>query len=302
MGKLAFLFAGQGAQQPGMGLTLRQLPGAKEVFDTAETLRPGTMDDCFESTPARLAVTAVTQPCVYTVGLAAAKALEARGIKPEAVAGFSLGEMAALTFARAFPEEEGFHLVCRRGELMQQAAKKYPGSMAAVLKLDDKAVEKICGDFEGFYPVNYNCPGQLVVAGRADRLTEFELAVRQAGGLARRLAVSGAFHSPYMRTASEEFAAVLDENGMAEPLLPVYANLTAQPYAEPLRTTLAAQIKSPVRWTATMAHLAAEGFDTFVEVGPGKTLTGLAKRIVPGATLLNVQDAESLEQTVAALG
>lgn len=302
MGKIAFLFAGQGAQYTCMGHSLYELGGAAaKVFDTAEAQRPGTKADCFEGSAERLKETVVTQPCVFCVDLAAAAALKERGVTPHGVAGFSLGEMAALTFAGAFSTEEGFRLVCRRGEVMDEAARENPGVMAAVLRLGDEKVEELCGPFEKMYPVNYNCEGQLVVAGDAGEMEAFMAAVKGAGGMARPLAVSGAFHSPFMEEASKKFYALLLENGMQKPEVPVFSNLSAQPYVKPLEEKLAAQMQYPVRWKKTLEKMAAEGYDTFVEVGPGKTLTGLAKRIVPGAALHNVQDAESLEATLAAL-
>ncbi len=303
MGKIAFLFAGQGAQAPGMGESLRAAStAAAKVFGNADILRPGTKDDCFFSTPARLAETDVTQPCVFAVDMAAAEALAAKGVTPDGVAGFSLGEVAALCFAGAFPFDDAFRLVCLRGQLMRAAQEENPGSMAAVMKLPDAAVEDLCKQFKQVYPVNYNCEGQLVVAGQVDEMPAFCDAVKAAGGMARPLAVGGAFHSPFMEAASEKFHAALHDTGMATPRISVYANLTAAPYAHPYDNTLADQMKSPVRWRATIENMAADGYDTFIEVGPGKTLTGLAKRIVPDATLANVSDADSLAATLALLG
>ena len=173
MGKIAFLFAGQGAQYSGMGKSLTEIsPKAKALFELVDSIRPETSQQCFEGDTAELTQTKNTQPCVFTVDLASAYALEEAGVHADAAAGFSLGEMAALTFAGSFSENEGFSLVCRRGELMQEAAEKYPSAMAAVLKLSDKAVEELCANFPDVYPVNYNCPGQLVVAGGRDHLED----------------------------------------------------------------------------------------------------------------------------------
>lgn len=303
MGKIAFLFAGQGAQSPGMGQELQAASAAAaEVFDAAEALRPGTKDDCFASTPERLAETDVTQPCVFTVDMAAAKALVEKGITPDGVAGFSLGEMAALCFAGGFTFDDAFRLVCLRGQLMRVAHNEAPGAMAAVMRLPDATVEDLCKPFKQVYPVNYNCEGQLVVAGAAEELPAFCDAVKAAGGMARPLAVGGAFHSPFMASASEKFLAALGDTAISTPNIPVYSNTTALPYAPPYDTLLANQIKSPVRWRATIENMAKDGYDTFIEVGPGKTLSGLAKRIVPMATLANVSDAETLAATLSVLG
>ena len=199
MGKIAFLFAGQGAQYPGMGKSLTEIsPKAASMFELADSIRPGTSRQCFEGDPAELTQTANTQPCVFTVDLAAAYALEEAGVHADVAAGFSLGEMAALTFAGSFSEKDGFSLVCRRGELMQEAAQEHPSAMAAVLKLKDETVEQLCAGFPDVYPVNYNCPGQLVVAGGTEHLEQFCELAAEAGGRAKKLAVGGGFHSPFM--------------------------------------------------------------------------------------------------------
>ena len=295
MGKIAFLFAGQGAQSPGMGRSLAELGGeAARVFEAAESVRPGLTKMCFEGTKEDLAQTINTQPAVFTVDLAAAMALAERGIEPDGVAGFSLGEMAALTFACAFTMEQGFSLVCRRAEWMQLANERNPGGMAAVMRLDDAQVEQLCRNFHEIYPVNYNSDGQLVVAGSTEELPAFCAAVKMAGGVAKPLAVSGGFHSPYMFEAAESMRVLLEQQDISQPDIPVYANLTARPYGDEPAQTLADQMQNPVLWKQCIRQMAQDGFDTFIEVGPGKTLTGLVKRILPDALALSVQSAEDL--------
>lgn len=303
MGKIAFVFAGQGAQYSGMGRSLCEAsPAARAVFDRADRLRPGTSEQCFSAPVEELSVTKNTQPCLYCVDLAAAEALEEAGVRPDCVAGFSLGEVAALSFAGVFSPEEGFDFVCKRGQAMQKAGEENPGAMAAVLKLTNEQVEELCQGFEQVWPVNYNCPGQLVCAGEAAQIDAFCEKVQQAGGRAKKLAVSGGFHSPFMESASEELREVLGDVDVREPEVPVYANLNARPYtAGSAKELLIQQVKNPVRWQETVETLSALGVDTFIECGPGKTLSGLIRKTVKTATVLNVQDAETLRAAVEAI-
>lgn len=303
MGKITFVFSGQGAQYSGMGKSLYEVsPAAKAVFDTAESIRPGTIQQCFESPVEELSITKNTQPCLFCVDLAAAMALQEAGITPDAVAGFSLGEVAAVTFAGMFSTAEGFSLVTKRGEAMQAAAERVDSAMAAILKLDNDKVEDLCRMHQGVFPVNYNCPGQLVVAGMKSSLGDFLEDVTANGGKAVPLKVSGGFHSPFMESASIRLAEVLEGMDVQAPKMPVYANYTAEPYTqEEARRLLVKQVSNPVCWQQTVEKLLADGVDTFVEVGAGKTLCGLIKRMSRTAKIYNVEDAASLAATVAAI-
>ena len=252
---------------------------ARAVFDMAEQIRPGTIEQIFNGTLEELTKTVNTQPAMFCVELAAAEALAAAGIMPASLAGFSLGEIAALAFSGAVGREDGFRLVIKRAELMQKASESSDAAMAAVLKLEDDSVEEICRGFDSVYPVNYNCPGQVSVAGPASELAAFGQKVKEAGGRFMPLKVSGAFHSPFMREASEGFKAALTGYDIKAPGMPLYSNMTALPYEGDPAPLLAGQICSPVLWRRTVENMIAGGTDTFIETGPGKTLSGLITRI-----------------------
>ena len=218
MGKTVFVFSGQGAQVPGMGKSLYDnSAAAKAVFDMAESIRPGTLKQCFEGTKEELSETINTQPCVFAVDLAAAAAVAEKGIRPDYVAGFSLGEIAAIAFAGMITYEDAFRLVCKRSEVMDKAAKENKGAMAAVLKLTPEKVEEICSGFEKAYPVNYNSPAQTVVAASEDEIDELCAKVKAEKGKAVKLAVSGAFHSPFMNSASDALSEYLEGVELKEP-------------------------------------------------------------------------------------
>ena len=299
MGKIAFIFSGQGAQYSGMGKELYDFsPAAKAVYDMADSVREGTSRQCFEGSTEELCKTVNTQPCVFTADLAAAYALVERGIKPDCVAGFSLGEVAALAFSKMLSDEEAFKLVCKRGELMDKAATENPGAMAAVMKITPQQVEEICSKFDKTYPVNYNSPAQTVVATTSENADKFCEAVKEAGGRAKLLAVSGAFHSPFMAEAADGLAEYMENVDFSQPETVIYSDVTAKPYEGDYKALVKAQVESPVKWQTIVENMVADGVDTFIEVGVGKTLTGLVKRINGDVKAFKVEtpaDIEALE-------
>lgn len=300
MGKIAFVFSGQGAQYPGMGQELAQISqAAADVFKNADAIRPGTSSQCFSGTEEELKTTCITQPCMFAVETAAAAVLSENGITADMAAGFSLGEIAALTYSRAVDFKTGFELVIKRGELMQAAAEATPSAMVAVLKLQAPDVEKIAAEFRGIYPVNYNCPGQTAVAGLEETMPEFTARIKEAGGRALPIKVRGGFHSPFMEGASEKFAEVLAKLDISVPETTLYSNKTGEPYpadTEVMRKLLAKQICSPVRWETIVRNMIAEGVDTFIELGPGNTLCGLISKTDPAVRAYPLCTKEDLDK------
>lgn len=271
---------------------------AKKVFALADDLRPGTSNQCFFGSEEELKRTEVTQPCLFTVELAAAAALEEAGIRADMVAGFSLGELAALAWSGAVDLADGLRLVQRRGALMQQAAEENPAFMAAVVKLGNEAVEAVCSRFDGVYPVNYNCPGQVTVAGTKERFAEFSKAVKAAGGRALPLKVSGGFHSPFMNDAAEGFRAELEGVNVGKPNMTLYSNCTGAPYGGEIQELLVKQICSPVQWERIVRDMIENEVDTFIEAGPGSTLCGLIGRIDPKVKCFAVGGEAGLKKCV----
>ena len=300
MGGVSFLFSGQGDQFPGMGQNLYETyPAAREAFDLCESLRPGTLEQCFRGTAEELKETRNTQPCLFAMELAAAAVLEEKGVVPEAAAGFSLGEVTAAAFTGIVDRETGFRLVCKRGALMQEAAEQFDTSMAAVVKLTPETVQALCSRYSQVYPVNFNCPGQITVSGLAEQMTAFAADVKAAGGRAIPLKVGGAFHSPFMAQAAQAFADELANAAMSKGRMPLYSNVTARPYEEDPRDLLSRQIASPVLWERIIRNMADAGMDTFIEIGPGKTLTNMVKKILPQAKTYCVAEMETLLKEVA---
>lgn len=241
---------------------------AENVFLECEKLRPGTIKQCFEGTDEELRETKNTQPCLYALETAAASVLTEQGIIPDAVAGFSLGEISAAAFAGVFDKKTGFKLVCKRGELMQKAAEQNDTSMAAVVKLSQEEVTKLCCGFDNVYPVNFNCPGQVTVSGLTENMSEFFAAVKEAGGRAIPLKVKGAFHSPFMKDAADEFSKELSAAELKANHTSLYSNVTAKPYGNNSKELLSRQICSPVQWEKIIRSMIADGIDTFIEIGP----------------------------------
>ena len=257
-GKIAFVFSGQGAQCPGMGKALCETSkAAAAVFALADRIRPGTSQQCFHGTKEELNLTINTQPCLFSVDLAAARAVEELGIRADLTAGFSLGEIAALAFSGALEDESAFRLVCKRAEFMQEAAERNPGAMGAALGIDAEKLSKVLARFENAQAVNFNCPGQIVFAAKESDIDEIAAAVQENGGKFRRLAVSGAFHSRFMEDASRKMLEYLKNVSVRPASVPVYANRTAEPLcSDAMAVVCAPDFDCPDR--LTVAALAAQ--------------------------------------------
>jgi [acyl-carrier-protein] S-malonyltransferase len=290
MSKTAFLFPGQGAQAVGMGKQLCEtFPAARRLFDeAAEILGYNLAEVCANGPVERLNATVVSQPAIFVASLAALEALRANDSEPAqsctATAGLSLGEYTALVFAGAMSFQDALRVVRRRGEAMQAAADATPSGMVSVVGLEPAQVEEICSRARhaGTMQIaNLLCPGNIVVSGNSSACEEIERIVKEKGGRTVRLTVAGAFHTDLMKPADQTLAEILGTVTIHVPRVPVWSNVDAQPHTRPeeIRELLVRQVLQPVLWEQTMRNLLAEGCDRFYEIGPGRVLAGLLKRV-----------------------
>ncbi|MFI2742625.1 ACP S-malonyltransferase [Zhouia sp. PK063] len=280
----AYIFPGQGAQFVGMGQDLYDNhPLAKELFEKANDILGFKITDImFSGTDEDLKQTKVTQPAIFLHSVILSKVM-GDGFKPDMVAGHSLGEFSALVASGALEFEDALKLVSQRALAMQKACELQPSTMAAVLGLADDVVENICKEIDGVVvPANYNCPGQLVISGEITAIEKACEAMKEAGAKrALVLPVGGAFHSPLMEPAREELAAAIENTNFKTPSCPIYQNVTTTAVTSPeeIKKNLIAQLTAPVKWTQSVQHMIADGATLFTEVGPGKVLQGLVKKI-----------------------
>ena len=306
MSKIAFIYPGQGAQVCGMGQDFyEQTKEGKETFDLATDILGFSVPElCFTEND-RLDITEYTQAAMVTTSIAMTKVLEAQGVKPDVTAGLSLGEYCALYAAGVMSEKDAIATVRQRGILMQQAVPAGQGAMAAVLAMDAAAIEETIADIEGVQIANYNCPGQIVISGKKEAVETACEKLKEAG--AKRtimLNVSGPFHSKMLVGAGEKLGKVLDTVEIHTPEIPYIANVTADYVtdAADVKPLLMKQVSSSVRWEQTIRKMLADGVDTFIEIGPGKTLTGFMRKIDKNAKAFNIEKLEDIDKVKEALG
>lgn len=292
----AYVFPGQGAQFPGMGKDLYEKSAkAKELFEKAnEILGFRITDIMFSGTEEELRQTNVTQPAIFLHSVLLAISIE--NFNPEMVAGHSLGEFSALVANGSLSFEDGLKLVSKRAEAMQKACEAEPSTMAAIVGLEDEIVEEVCNSIEDVVvPANYNCPGQLVISGSFSGIDKACEAMTARGAKrALKLSVGGAFHSPLMEPAREELAAAIDATPFVVPVCPIYQNVNAWPTSDPsvIKQNLIAQLTAPVKWTQTAKNMIADGATLFTEIGPGKVLQGLIKKVDRNTEVAGIQSFE----------
>ena len=305
MSKIAFIFPGQGAQACGMGQDFyEQTETGKRIFDKATELMGFSMPQlCFEEND-RLDITEYTQAAMVTASIAMMRVLEENGIKPDVAAGLSLGEYCALAAAGVMSDEDAIWTVRQRGILMQEAVPVGEGAMAAILALDAAVIEEVTGAMEGVWIANYNCPGQIVISGEKAAVEEACEKLKAAGAKrAVMLNVSGPFHSGMLTAAGEKLGQVLSRVELHEPRIPYVANVTAQyvKSAGEVKELLTRQVSSSVRWQQSVEAMIGDGVDTFIEIGPGKTLAGFMRKISRDVKTLNVEKLEDIGKAVEAL-
>ena len=305
MSKIAFIFPGQGAQACGMGQDFyEQTETGKRIFDKATELMGFSMPQlCFEEND-RLDITEYTQAAMVTASIAMMRVLEENGIKPDVAAGLSLGEYCALAAAGVMSDEDAIRTVRQRGILMQEAVPVGEGAMAAILALDASAIEEVTGAMEGVWIANYNCPGQIVISGEKAAVEDACEKLKAAGAKrAVMLNVSGRFHSGMLTAAGEKLGQVLSRVELHEPRIPYVANVTAQyvKSAAEVKELLTRQVSSSVRWQQSVEAMIADGVDTFIEIGPGKTLAGFMRKISRDVKTLNVEKLEDISKVAEAL-
>ena len=305
MSKIAFIFPGQGAQACGMGKDFyEQTETGKRIFDKATQLMGFSMPQlCFEEND-RLDITEYTQAAMVTASIAMMRVLEENGIKPDVAAGLSLGEYCALAAAGVMSDEDAIWTVRQRGILMQEAVPVGEGAMAAILALDVAAIEEVTGAMEGVWIANYNCPGQIVISGEKAAVEEACEKLKAAGAKrAVMLNVSGPFHSGMLTAAGEKLGQVLSRVELHEPRIPYVANVTAQyvKSAAEVKELLTRQVSSSVRWQQSVEAMIGDGVDTFIEIGPGKTLAGFMRKISRDVKTLNVEKLEDIGKAAEAL-
>jgi [acyl-carrier-protein] S-malonyltransferase len=301
MTQLAFIFPGQGSQQVGMGAELAQnYPIANSVFEEADvTLGRGLAKLCFEGPEAYLKQTENTQLAILTCSVAALRVLKEHSIIPNAVAGHSLGEYSALVAAGVFDFSDALRLVHARANFMAEASETQQGTMAAILGMETEQLQKLCETADGIVNIaNYNCPGQLVISGQVGAVNHVvSLAKAEIGARrCRALPVSGAFHSALMAPAQQKFKSVLDSVRLYPPQINIAMNVTGElaTDADNIKELLFQQITQPVQWEKTLQTIENTGIKHFVEVGPGKVLSGLVKRTLPESSAMNVEDLKTL--------